>query len=192
MRHRLYIYAIGVALLSVVATRYILRPSNSDAGSGVSSREQEMQHEIDRLHQTISSLTAALSRINLNPAQPAGATPANNAAAPKQNMPQQTAAQPPASNPARMPDMSATGPHRPTITMVSPTPEQQAVYDNVMQRFDDPSFVRTLTMANLTHMEELSTLPQPLVMLILSKALEKYNNGEVDRSKFFPGGDRPQ
>ena len=77
--------------------------------------------------------------------------------------------------------------------MVNPTPAQQAVYDGMMLRFDDPSFVKTLTLAKLSQMEELKMLPRPLVMVIFSKALEKYNNGEVDKNSFFSaGGGRPQ
>ena len=183
MRLSVLVAAIGVAVLSALATSYALHSGSSVT---VSAREKTMLQEIDRLHQTIENMTADLNRINLTPDRSIGATPVVNVAAPKRGV-TQTAAVPKASNTVTSTELPSTSSesNRPRILMVNPTPEQSAIFEGLKQRFDDPLFVRNLNLADLSQMEEMKALPSLLQKAILSKALKKFDLGEVDKSTFY-------
>jgi hypothetical protein len=186
MRLSLFLAVIGVAGLSVLATAYTLRSGNNDRGFALSAHEKAMLQEIDRLHKTIESMTADLNRLNLNPDRLPGVAPAVNAATPKHGM-TPTAAAPATPNtgtPGGSPPATGQSP-RSLVVMVNPTPEQNAYFEGLKQRFDDPSFVRTLNLSELTQMEEMKALPALLQKVILGKAIEKFNRGEVDKNTFL-------
>ena len=180
MRLSIFLTALGVAGVSVLVTTYALRSGNSVQGFAVSAREKMMLKEIARLHQTIESMTADLNRIDLNPNQPDGAAPAVNKAAPKRDT------TPLATAPDAPTTVASSGElPRPQVLMVNPTPEQNAIFEGLKQRFDDPAFVATLNLAELSQMEEVKALPSLLQKVILSKALAKLDRGEVDKTTFY-------
>ena len=146
----------GVAVLSVLATIYILSPENDAAGLATSAHEQELQQEIDHLHKTVESLNAGLNRISSNPNRLVSAGTASPGVA------QTTAAS-------------------------SLTPEQNTFVENIQLRFNDPSFIRTLNLSELTKMQQMKTLPESLRLELIAKAMEKYNRGEVDEKTFLTG-----
>ena len=154
MRFSIFLGLTGVAALSVLATVYTLPSENADAGLATSAHEQELQQEIDRLHQTVESLKAGLDRIGSNP---------------------RLAGAPPAVSPAQ------------TTAAASLTTEQKTFVENIQLRFNDPSFVRTLNLSELTKMGPMQSLPDPLRQALIAKALEKYNRGEVDEQTFLAG-----
>jgi hypothetical protein len=183
MRNRILI-VIGVTGFSILLTAYIFGSGGNDPGSTASAREAGLQQEIDRLQQVIANLNAALARIDSRFANTPAAV---NTAPPKRSVAQ--AAAPPASPPTVTSDESPPTPgasSRPRMIIVNPTPEQNARYESLKQRFDDPSFVKTLNLSELSQMEEMKGLPGPMQQMILSQAMERYNRGEVaDKKAFF-------
>ena len=71
------------------------------------------------------------------------------------------------------------------VITVSPTIEQNTVFENLKLRLSDPYFTQNLSMQGLIEMDEMKQLPQALQYVIMSKAVARYNNGEIDRNIFF-------
>ncbi len=159
MRLPILLGLFGIAGLSVLATSYALRSEGAASGLFATAHEQELQQEIDRLRKIAEELNASINRINLGLLSKT--SQAGNTASQKQGEPAASAA--------------------------SPTPEQNAFYVDQLQRFDDPSFVRTMNLSELTKLEQVKALPDPLRQALLAKAMEKYNRGEVDEQTFLTG-----
>lgn len=200
MRFPQFLVVIAVAGLSVLATTYALRSGNSDKAPAASVHEQALQQEIERLRKTNDNLTTDLNRLHTNRNQPpAAAPPAGHAASPKPGMTPTAAAPPPAPHlvtlgespptddePPRAP-IIINHPTQAQMDAVKLTPEQGAFFENMKQRLDNPAFVSTMNMSELTKMEEMKALPDPLRQALLAKAIEKYNRGEVDEKTFLSG-----
>jgi hypothetical protein len=73
----------------------------------------------------------------------------------------------------------------PGLLVVRPTPEQQASYDVLDRRLDDPVYLENLTLADLLEDSEFGVLPEALQRLLVDKAVEKFNRGEIDRDAFI-------
>ena len=69
-------------------------------------------------------------------------------------------------------------------TIVYPTAEQFRIYSDVKAKFDDPVFVRTLSLPGLLAREDIRSLPKPLVDLLIGQAIEKFTRGEISREVF--------
>jgi len=76
-------------------------------------------------------------------------------------------------------------PPAPEMLIVDPAPEQQAVYEAFDKKLDDPDYLRTLSLKDLLENSELNAIPEPLRRLILDKAVEKFNRGELDSDTFI-------
>ena len=160
MRLPIFLGLVVVAGLSVLATSYALHSEDTGSGRFSTAHEQELQQEIERLRKIASDLNTSITRINLDLL--GQALPTDNTASQKQGMAQ-------------------------TASAASPTPEQSALYKELMQRFDDPSFVKTLNLSEFTNMGQMKALPDSLQQALVAKAMEKYNRGEVDEKTFLTG-----
>jgi len=74
---------------------------------------------------------------------------------------------------------------RPGMIMVNPTFEQNETYEVLKAQLEDPYFISTLNISDLANSPELQTLPEVMRLSILSKAISKFNNGEVSRDTFM-------
>lgn len=73
----------------------------------------------------------------------------------------------------------------PDLVMVDPTAEQNQTFEELKDLLDQPRYLESLNLDTLAKSEELTSLPKPLQMVLLSKAIQKFNNGEVDRLTFL-------
>jgi len=79
------------------------------------------------------------------------------------------------------------------MVTVSPTPEQNANYESLKTLLDDPTYVSQLSLTEFAGREELRDLPEPMQMALISKAIEYYNQGYVDREVFMnPSAAQPR
>lgn len=73
---------------------------------------------------------------------------------------------------------------RPRILISNPNPKQYETFTALKAQFNNPDFLRSLNFQQLQSMDEMQSLPQELRLIILGKAIEKYNIGELDASLF--------
>lgn len=73
----------------------------------------------------------------------------------------------------------------PDLVMVDPSAEQNKTFEYLKDLLDQPHYIESLKLDTLANSEDVTSLPKPLQMVIISKAIEKYNNGEVDRMTFL-------
>ncbi len=66
------------------------------------------------------------------------------------------------------------------------TTEQNRIYAEIKNRLEDPGYLQTLNLSELTQSEEVQSLPDGYQKMIYGIALEKYNAGEVPREIFYP------
>ena len=71
------------------------------------------------------------------------------------------------------------------MVIVSLTPEQNANYESLKTLLDDLTYVSQLSLTEFAGREELRDLPEPMQMALISKAIEYYNQGYVDREVFM-------
>jgi len=72
-----------------------------------------------------------------------------------------------------------------TVVSVHPTEEQNRIFYDLKSSLDDPNYVQGISMQKLINTDEMKLLPQVLQYVILSKAVERYNNGEIARDVFY-------
>lgn len=87
---------------------------------------------------------------------------------------------------SRTPEQRAAA-ESPKMVIVNPTHEQNQIFENLKRRLNDPVFLSSLSFAELIQMEEMKTIPEPLQQVILSRAIAKFNNGEIDEQTFLHG-----
>lgn len=85
------------------------------------------------------------------------------------------------------PPGTVSEPAPPRLLVVDPTPEQQEIYDRFDKRLDDPAYLQTLNIEDLLGSAEFKAMPEPLQKLVLNKAADKFNRGEIDRETFLRG-----
>lgn len=73
----------------------------------------------------------------------------------------------------------------PKMVMVDPTPQQNQVFEELKSLLDQPRYIESLNLDTLSKNEDLASLPKALQMVIISKAIEKFNKGEVDKNTFL-------
>jgi len=87
-------------------------------------------------------------------------------------------------SPIKVPEyLGEAGPNK--VMVVNPTPQQNELYEALKQRLNDPSFTGNLTLAQLNNLPELQSLPGPMRFMIIGKAIEKYNRGEIVSPNFL-------
>lgn len=74
---------------------------------------------------------------------------------------------------------------RPPMVMVNPTLEQNEVFQMLKARLDDPTYLSTLSLLELSQAEDLVKLPKALQLVLISKAIKQYNNGAVSKEVFY-------
>lgn len=94
-----------------------------------------------------------------------------------------------AAGPARVDDhqqpMAPAQPSRfdltnsPRLLRSSATPEQEASFRALKSRLDDPLFLQNLSLEKLQALHEFQSLPGELQLVLLSKAVDRYNSGEI-------------
>lgn len=179
---------IGATGLAVLATSHVLHIESDSAGPVVSAHEKELQQENERLRRTVENLTAEINRDKVNPDQQRG-TERTVAAPPPSPVPGATTPDGPRSARTGSPaiPMTMAGPTETLNGTTHPTPDQSAFFEKMKQRFDDPTFVSTLNLSELARMKEMKSLPAPMQKVLLAKAIQKYNRGEVDERTFLSG-----
>lgn len=75
----------------------------------------------------------------------------------------------------------------PNMITISPTPEQNTIYENLKARLDDPDYSEGLGLMALKTSPEMRQLDSTMQMLILNKAVEMFNNGEISKEVFLAG-----
>ena len=75
----------------------------------------------------------------------------------------------------------------PDMIIINPTPEQNLVYEGLKSQLDDPSYLQNLSLMELKSLPEMQQLDGTMQMLILNKAVAKYNSGEISRDAFLAG-----
>lgn len=83
------------------------------------------------------------------------------------------------------PDIENGESERAPMVVVNPTPEQNERYETLKMQLDDPVYLSTLSIQDFSQLPELSDLPQPLVMALLSKAVQQYNKGLMSKETFL-------
>lgn len=74
---------------------------------------------------------------------------------------------------------------QPKMIIVNPTHKQNETYGVLKAKLEDPYFLSTLNINDLASMPELQTLPEVMQLSIMSKAITKFNNGEIDKDVFM-------
>lgn len=83
--------------------------------------------------------------------------------------------------------MSGAASQSPSMIMVSPTPEQNQIFEDLKRRLDEPDFWHGMTFSGLVELDEMKAIPDALQKVIISKAIGKLNRGEVDKGAFLQG-----
>lgn len=183
-----------VAGLSALMATYALQSGNTITRSISDPHDQELAQELDQLRTSMNSLTTGITRLDskldkLAATQAAGASRHHRA---DDAQPALTVLDYSSDSITPLAEGASTtgiggSPKIPKIIMVDPTPEQNEAFERLKERFNDPSFVKTLNLAELNKMDEMKSLPGPLQQVILGKAFEKLNRGEVDENTFLSG-----
>lgn len=75
----------------------------------------------------------------------------------------------------------------PDMIIISPTPEQNLIYEGLKARLDDPSYSESLSLMELKTHPDMQQLDTTMQMLILNKAVKKFNDGEISKEVFLAG-----
>lgn len=90
---------------------------------------------------------------------------------------------------AHLPDLpSAPGEQsstRPRILITSPTPEENENYEVLSAQLDDPVFLSSLNLQTFSASARLLALPEALQMVLIHKAIARYNSGGIDPETFL-------
>ena len=161
MKWKIILTIFGTALTASGITLLIMMTMNQKITHNTteSVNHKQLTNEITLLRKNIKSLQNQLA---VTERQPAIATAMNN------------------SMPAEI-QYSA----EPDLVMVNPTLEQNTTFEHLKDLLDQPRYIETLKLDTLANSEAVTSLPKPLQMVIISKAIEKYNNGEVERMTFL-------
>ena len=73
----------------------------------------------------------------------------------------------------------------PDMVMVNPTEQQNKLFEELKNSLDQPLYIQNLNLDALVKSEDMLSLPKPLQMVIVSKAIKRFNDGEVDRMTFL-------
>jgi len=88
-------------------------------------------------------------------------------------------------SPQLAPDERLEETKRPKVLMVNPTPEQQQSYEELKIQLDDLNFISNLNLQEFSSLPEIQRLPKPLKIVLISKAIEQYNRGNISRDTFL-------
>jgi len=75
----------------------------------------------------------------------------------------------------------------PAMITVRPTPEQNNNYQLLKEQLNDPFIISNLSLSELMNRPEFLSLPAPMRDSIVSRAIEKFNGGEVEKDVFLNG-----
>ena len=175
-----YLGLIAAAGLSALATGYALR--SADMPLTPAAQNTALLEKFDRLQESIDSLNNGFKSIDASLNRLASATPVISQAADAATGAPGEA--PPEAHATPAPGASAASP-RSKMIIVNPTPEQSAYFETMKQRLNDPSYVKSMSLAELDN-NDLKALPPAMRQAILLLAVQKFNNGEVDKETFLP------
>lgn len=74
--------------------------------------------------------------------------------------------------------------NQPRILISSATAEEQETFLTLKRQINDPEFLSSLSLEKLVSMSTFRSLPSELRLVILGKAVEKYNSGEIASDVF--------
>ncbi len=80
--------------------------------------------------------------------------------------------------------------HQSRVEIVNPTPEQNQTYEAYKTQLDDPLFLQSLNLQAFASLHEVSTLPEPMKLALIGKAIEQYNQGNISEEVFL-GAQKP-
>lgn len=73
---------------------------------------------------------------------------------------------------------------RPVI-FASPTPEQNAAFEDLKARLEDPLYLSALNLQAFSASLELQSLPEGLQLVLIQRAIDKYNSGYISGDVFL-------
>lgn len=71
------------------------------------------------------------------------------------------------------------------VQIVNPTPEQNENYEVMKANLDDPNFLYGLSLQEFASTHEVSTLPEPMKLALLQKAVKQYHLGNISQETFL-------
>ncbi len=74
---------------------------------------------------------------------------------------------------------------RPPMVVVNPTPEQNETFQTLKIQLDDPSYVSSLNLQTFSQSPEIANLPEPLQLVLITKAIKQYNEGNITKEVFL-------